>query len=45
MPEGSREFDRSPTFREKFEWLEEAGTPSLQFQAQRRKMKTRRVAK
>jgi hypothetical protein len=48
-PEGSREFDRlldrSLTFREKLEWLEEAETLSLRFQANRRKMKTRRGAK
>lgn len=39
--EGSREFDRlldrSLTFREKLEWLEEAETMSLRFQASRKK--------
>jgi hypothetical protein len=38
-PEGSREFDRlldrSLTFREKLEWLEEAETLSLRFRASR----------
>jgi hypothetical protein len=33
------------TFREKLEWLEEAETLSLRFQANRKKMKTRRGAK
>jgi len=40
-PEGSREFDRlldrSLSFREKLEWLEEAETLSLQFRANRGK--------
>ena len=40
-PEGSREFDRLTdrllTCREKLEWLEEAETLSLHFQAQREK--------
>ena len=38
-PEGSREFDRlldrSLTFREKLEWLEEAETLALRFRASR----------
>ena len=42
-PEGSREFDRlldrSLTFREKLEWLEEAETLSLRLQAGRKKRK------
>ena len=41
-PEGSRELDRlldrRLTFREKVEWLEEAETLSLHFQAAREKM-------
>jgi len=40
-PEGSLEFDRlldrSLTFREKLEWLEEAETLSLRFRASREK--------
>jgi hypothetical protein len=42
-PEGSREFDRlldrSLTFREKLEWLEEAETLTLQLRASREKRK------
>ncbi|HEU5397462.1 MAG TPA: hypothetical protein VFV81_09855 [Verrucomicrobiae bacterium] len=40
-PDGNREFDRlldrSLTFREKLEWLEEAETLSLRFHANRKK--------
>ena len=48
-PEGSREFDRlldrSLTFREKLEWLEEAETLSLRLRASReRKTRTRKPA-
>lgn len=43
-PEGSREFDRltdrTLTFREKLEWLEEAETLSLRMQESRKKLKT-----
>ncbi len=48
-PEGSREFDRlldrSLTFREKLEWLEEAETLALRWRAAReRKSRAPRVA-
>lgn len=47
--EGSREFDRlldrSLTFREKLEWLEEAETLSLRFRAAREKAKINPAAK
>lgn len=46
-PEGSRAFDRLMdrrlTFREKLEWLEEAETLSLHFQAQREKAAAERA--
>ena len=46
-PEGSREFDRLTdrllTCREKLEWLEEAETLSLHFQAQREKAAAERA--
>ncbi len=45
-PEGSREFDRlldrSLTFREKLEWLEEAETLTLQLRASREEARTRK---
>jgi hypothetical protein len=44
--EGSREFDRrldrSLSFREKLEWLEEAETLSLRWRASREKARTRK---
>jgi len=48
-PEGSREFDRlldrSLTFREKLQWLEDAETLSLQFRAHREKAKKRKPSR
>jgi hypothetical protein len=47
--EGSRKFDRlldrSLVFREKLEWLEEAETLSLQFQANRKKAQKKKTAR
>ena len=47
-PEGSREFDRlldrSLTFREKLEWLEEAETLTLQLRASREKARVKSFA-
>jgi len=47
-PEGSREFDRlldrSLTFREKLEWLEEAETLTLRLRASREKARVKSFA-